>query len=661
MCGVGGVWGTGPLREPQRLAQLFGDALAHRGPDGEGFLGIPGDDGQPQLYRARTAVPDHGLAGLLIHRRLSIIDLATGDQPMAIEGGRCWIVYNGEIYNFRELRRELESGFGASFRTHSDTEVILQVYRHWGIAGFGRLNGMFAFALYDAIRRELVLARDPIGVKPLYWTRGPHGVAFASEIGALLASGQAGREIGPDRLAQFLFFRFVPAPATVWRDVHKVVPGCALRFTRGGAHVEECDFAAPAPATTPPPGRHLGALLAPELRAAVQRQLIADVPVGAWLSGGLDSSLVVAAMSGTPQELTTFAVGFPDAPQRPSELRAARDAAGALGSPLVSRELSEEAYFERLPWALARCEEPLAHPGMLLQADLSAVAGQHVKVVLTGQGADEALGGYPRHHAARVLALVAAVIPQPVGGVLAGQGRVPGETLARVLRVIASPPGVERVAALFSPLSPELAGEWARHCGRERARDAILGPLRRWWNRAPGMDDVARMLYVDVRTSLAEDLLLVADKMAMAHSLEVRVPFLDLDYLRLIESLPGRTRVRLWGRRKRIQHAIGRELLPRRLARALASSSSPVRRKRAFDVPVAEWLRGPMRADLPRFLWGPRSVLPAYVAIDRVRPAVCGFLRGSGRAYRVALACYALEVWLRANLDASPRRPAGDP
>jgi asparagine synthase (glutamine-hydrolysing) len=375
--------------------------------------------------------------------------------------------------------------------------------------------------------------------------------------------------------------------------------------------------------------------------------MLADVPVGAFLSGGLDSSLVVAALGDGARDLPTFAVGFPEEPGRPSELAIARRAAAILKTDHECQELRAEGYFERLPWAIERTEEPLAHAGILLQADLSALARRRVKVVLTGQGADEPFGGYPRHHAARVLPLVAGLLAGVARSAWVRRWGARREAVARVRRVLTAAPGLERTAALFSPLAPEEAGTLVHGCGPALARDAILHAIRPWWDRAAGMDDVARFLYVDVRTALAEDLLLVGDKMAMVHSLEARVPYLDLQYLAALEAIPGSARVAAWGTRKRIQHAIGRVMLPRELSRELATSSSPLRPKRGFDVPVARWFRGPFREGLRDLLVGPQSLLPAYLDARRLEESVQAYLGGSGRAYRQILAFFALEHWLR--------------
>jgi asparagine synthase (glutamine-hydrolysing) len=651
MCGIAGILSQHPLADATRIAHAMSTCLAHRGPDGEGFLGIT------ELGRGvRGATPQdlngHCVHGLLVHRRLAIIDLSTGDQPMSLADGSSWIVFNGEIYNYRELRRELAAGETLQFRTHSDTEVILRVYQRWGIDGFRRLNGIFAFALYDTARRELILARDPVGVKPLYVTETAGTVRFASEIRGLQAGGDVDRRISPEALAQYLYYRFVPAPATLWGAVQKVIPGHVLRFDSSARCVADVDFAAPAP---PPHNRGVQAQeLSERFEQAVRGQLLADVPVGAFLSGGLDSSLVLAALGARASGFPTFAVGFAPQPGRSTELPIAARAAREFHTHHVAAELDVGSYFGRLPWAVGQTEEPLAHPGMLLQADLSALARRAVKVVLTGQGADEPLGGYPRHQAARVLPLVAGLAARPARSRWLGAWGSRWEVVARIRRVLAAPRGIERTAALFSPVAPQEAGAMVRGCGADAGRTAILSSIERWWNRAEGYDDVARTLYVDVRTSLAEDLLLVSDKMSMAHSLEARVPYLDLDYLAFLEAIPGSKRIGLVGRRKPLQQALARRLLPPKLRRELQSTTHPWRRKHGFDVPVSEWFRKSLRGDLLTFLTGPDSALPTLTDAAEVQKAVRGYLQGGGRSYRRVLSLYVLEIWLRQHFGIGP-------
>jgi asparagine synthase (glutamine-hydrolysing) len=622
------------------VARVFADALAHRGPDGEGFL-VVRSGGEPALRRARADVrDDERLEGLLVHRRLSIIDLTTGDQPMGTADGRAWIVYNGEIYNYRDLRDELRRSESEPFRTTSDTEVILRVYRRWGIDGLRRLNGIFAFALYDAAAGELILARDPVGVKPVYWCAGPYGVAFASEIRSLRAAGLAASELSPESLAQYLFYRFVPSPGTVWRDVCKVRPGHALRFGPGGRLVADVDFAAPAPA----PGRLDLDALADAFRSAARRQLLSDVPVGAYLSGGLDSSLVVAAMCAAGARPWSFGIGFAPTATDPGELAASQAASAILGTDHAGVEVTPEPYYARFARAVLEVEEPLAEAGMLLLSDLAALAARRVKVVLTGQGADEPLGGYPRHQAARL-----ALLARPLLGPLARRAAAGTGAWHRFLGLAAARSGAERAAAAYNPLRPAEAGAVVRGCGAAAGHDAIVAGVAPWWERSRGLDPMARLLYVDVRTSLADDLLLMGDKTAMAHGLEARVPYLDLEYLAALEAIPGATRVPLWRRRKWLQHALGRRILPRPLAASLVGSRNPFRKKRGFEVPVDAWLRYGFVTGLLDVLIGPGSALPAYIDRAFIRRTVEPFLRGAG-AYRPVLALYVLETWLRAEV-----------
>ena len=651
MCGIGGVWGVGPIDDPARMAALFGDALAHRGPDGEGFLAIPLDPGLAPCVCRREATPTlPPLRGLVIHRRLSIIDLTTGDQPMGLPTGDVWIAYNGEIYNFKELRRELLAVEEADFRTTSDTEVILRVYRHWGAAGFSRLNGIFAFAMYDARQQRLILARDPVGVKPLYWAASAAGMAFASEVRPLDAAGYVPRDVAPERLAQFLFYRFVPAPGTLWRRVCKVTPGHALTFDAAGAVVADCDFASP-PLPPQALGRSaVGRLLGDRLAEAVQRQLVADVPVGAFLSGGMDSTLVVAAARAhaAPQ---TFAIGFPSTATEPSELEAATRASLALGTAHAHLEISPDDYFRRFPEAVLQVEEPLAEAGMLLLSDLAGLAARHVKTVLTGQGADELLGGYRRHHAIRLSLL----LPDLGAAALVRRLGEHHELLGRFAQLLGAPRGAQLAAAAFGITAPADVGRAVRGCGADVGQQVIVDGVRAWWTKGAGLDDMGRILYVDVRTSLAEDLLLMGDKTAMAHGLEARVPYLDLEYLRLAESLPGTQRLSLWHRRKWIQHLLARRFLPSRLARTLGGGVlGPLATKRGFEVPMDSWLRGGFGRGLLEVLTGNQSCLPAYVDPGFLRHVTERYLESRRGHYRAVLALYVLEIWLRARIAGVP-------
>jgi len=301
------------------------------------------------------------------------------------------------------------------------------------------------------------------------------------------------------------------------------------------------------------------------------------------------------------------------------------------------------AYFSRFPEIVLQVEEPLAEAGMLLLFDLSAAVARHVKVVLTGQGADEPLGGYVRHQASR-LALILARVPGLGGASRFGSAN---EKVARFLHVLRADPGPGRAAAPFSSLSPEACGSLVRGCGPEAGRVAILAGVDRWWRRSEGMDDLGRMLYVDVRTSLADDLLLMGDKTAMAHGLEARVPLLDLEYLSFLESIPGPSRIPLWRRRKWIQHGLARRMLPPGLVEALKGSNNPFGKKLGFEVPVDAWLRRGFGSRLVDVIAGPKSMLPEYIDRAYLTRTVGQYLDDPRQSYRTVLGLYVLEIWFR--------------
>lgn len=651
MCGIAGFLGSSPTASWRETATRLSRGLAHRGPDGEGFLAIHERDKSPAVFNCESSLQNANAAarGVIVHRRLSIIDLATGDQPMRSALSALWIAFNGEIYNHRELRQELSARHGCSFRTSSDTEVILESYRVWGTAGFAKLNGMFAFVLWDDERKTLLLARDPLGVKPLYWGRSPEGMWFSSELSVALDAGFVERAISHEHLARYLYYRFVPAPHTLWSKALKVRPGHVLQFDTFGHLQSEHDFTPQFAGELKVDEREAVVLLKDALPLAIKRQMVADVPIGAFLSGGLDSAILTSQMRNASGWTPTFAVGFDHDKGVTNELPQARRVASALGTEHFERGLDVEAYFESLPQAILDADEPVAHPGMLLQSYVSSLAREHVKAVLTGQGADEPLGGYPRHYALRLWELLRPAAPLFSHRAAVRRYAERNETFARILRLSQSATPRDRALSMFGPLSESEVLRWTG-LERELGPEDLHQPMLHWWERGAGMDPLARALYVDSRTSLPEDLLLVGDRMSMRHSLEARVPFLDLEYMELVERLPGSLRVRLLKRRKHLQHAVARHLLPSQLQRELAATGRPWKRKVGFSVPVAEWFRNSVSSRLADFVSGPGAVLPEYLDAAVTRNRVDAFLAGHGRAYRLPLVLFVLECWLRMNI-----------
>jgi asparagine synthase (glutamine-hydrolysing) len=602
------------------------EALAHRGPDGEGMRFLAGR---------------HAAFG---HRRLSIIDLVTGDQPMSNEDGRVWVTYNGEIYNHRELRTELE-GCGHRFRTRSDTEVLVHGFEAWGPDLFPRLNGIFAFALFDGRSPdgEIWLVRDPVGAKPVYLGGTSEQWWFASELAAARRAGLLPDDLRPEAIEEFLVYRFIPSPGTPYRAAWKVPPGHYCRLPLGrpmGTPLFQRYGSAFAPSGLPQGRREWESAIRDGLSAAVGRQLMADVPVGSLLSGGVDSTVVTRLMcdrmAQTPQ---AFAIGF-GARDLNGELPMARAAAAALRVPLQEVEVDEVEYQQAWLSLATRWGEPVANTGILLVAMLCRRVRETHKVVLSGQGADEPLGGYPRHTAERWY---------PLGHGLQWLLRAMPERWAesdrvsRMRRVMAEHDRARRIAEILAVFSPREV-EWLT--GRACA-DRLAGPVQAWLDETEPSDGLNTLLFVDARLSLADDLLLVADHMSMASSVELRVPFLDLEFLALLERMPSRYKLAWTGARKWLYRRAVRGLLPAEVRPALVGWRARTGRKLGFTTPVERWVDQWVSGAAVEFLTGRDAVLPQFVRADRVRAFIAGIRsRAAGRNRQLA-ALYVLETWLR--------------
>jgi asparagine synthase (glutamine-hydrolysing) len=529
--------------------------LAHRGPDSDG------------------AHVDGPVA--LAARRLSIIDLETGDQPIANEDGSVVVVQNGELYDYRALRRELESQ-GHAFRTSGDTEVLAHLYEQRGDRFAERLRGMFAAAVWDARRRRLVLARDRFGIKPLYYRAAAGELEFASELRALPRG-----EIDLDALEAFLAFNSVPAPLTIFRGVHKLPPGHLLVWEDGEARLER--YARPAPAARDAVRRQPEDELADELRErlrdSVRAHLVADVPVGVLLSGGVDSALLAAFAAEAPGEpVRTFTIGFRE--RSFDETADARRVAERYGT--RHRELVLEPDAALLLPALADAfDEPFADSSALPTYLVSELAAQDVKVALSGEGGDELFGGY-HTYAADLLAQRTGALARLARPLVE---RLPVSTsrtsvdyrLKRFVRAAHLPP-LERHHGWKEIFAPDARAELT---GRRSEFDPV-DLLRARFAETEGAELLARLQDVDLGTYLVDDLLVKTDRASMAHSLEARVPFLDTAVTDLALALPTGAKVRGF-RKKRLLRLAAEPLLPREIVRG---------RKRGFSIPAAAWLRG---------------------------------------------------------------------
>ena len=637
MCGIAGFSGD---FEPELLERM-NRSMAHRGPDAAGTLHDPA---------ARL-----GLA----HRRLSIIDLSErGRQPMADATGRVWISYNGELYNYRELRRELVQD-GYAFRSESDTEVLLNLYLRDGAKMLARLNGIFAFAIWDTRSRELLVARDPLGVKPLYWATTPRGVLFASELKALLQEPSLDRSLDPRALRHHLLYLWCPSPQTVVARVRKLEPGHALRI-RDGPVVEhfgyyELPFDQELVAW---PLEDAIVQVRKHLTRAVERQLVADVPVGAFLSGGLDSSSVVALARralGSQQRLQCFTIGFHDESARAEGMAAdlphAQRVAAHLDVDLHTIWVGPEMVRE-LPRMLFHLDEPQADPAPINALFISRLAREHgIKVLLSGAGGDDVFTGYRRHYAL-VQEPLWSWLPTPVRrGMRAASGWIrPTSELTRRLGKAfryADLDGDRRIAAYFHWIAPErllpILGPRLREDGEPGDGDPVLAALERLPRSVPALN---RMLYLEERFFLADHNLNYVDKVSMANGVEVRVPFLDPDLVGLAARLPlgmkQHGRLGKWVLRRAMEPHLPRDVI--------------YRTKTGFGAPLRHWLRNELAGVVDdalspqtltrRGLFDPEGVR-ALVRLDRER-------RVDATYTIFAMIC--IELWCRMFVD--PRVPA---
>ncbi|HZT94565.1 MAG TPA: asparagine synthase (glutamine-hydrolyzing) [Gaiellaceae bacterium] len=554
MCGICGIATTHGLADVEAL-RAMSDLLAHRGPDSHGEH------------------VDGGLA--LAARRLSILDLEHGDQPIANEDGSCLVVQNGEIYNYPELRAELESA-GHELRTRCDTEALVHLYEEHGTAFAERLRGMFAVAIWDAGRRRLVLARDRYGIKPLYYRHRDDELRFASELRALPRGG-----IDVDALEAFLAFNSVPAPYSIFREVRKLPAGHVLVWENGTISLER--YARPGPVSEAELRTGDEAELVEELRArlrdSVRAHLLSDVPVGVLLSGGVDSAALAAlAAQETPEPVHTFTIGFAE---RSFDERAdARLVAERYGTD--HHELLVRPEPELLLRALAEAfDEPFADSSALPTYLVSQLAAEHVKVALSGEGGDELFGGYYTYAADLVadrLAPLARAVRPLVEALPASSRKASLDYKAKRFVRAAHLPPLERHHGWKEIFSPDARAELT---GRRTAFDP-LDVYRARYEETAGSPQLARLQDVDFGVYLVDDLLVKTDRASMAHSLEARVPLLDPLVTNLAFALPTRLKV----------HGLAKKVLLRKAVEPLLPAEVVHGRKRGFSIPAAAWLRG---------------------------------------------------------------------
>jgi asparagine synthase (glutamine-hydrolysing) len=618
MCGIAGeVSWRGVDRD---AAARMAERLRHRGPD-----------------RRSTYFSPAGRCALA-HARLRIIDLETGEQPMANEDGSVWVVFNGEIYNFAELRRELESA-GHAFKTRSDTEVIVHGYEHWGDRFPKRLDGMFAVAVWDDLRQRLFLARDHAGKKPLYVYQDDDRLLFASEIKAILEHPSADPSIDPGALPLYLTYGYVPTPRTLHRRIRKLPPASCLVLEpdRGAREWSfwDIDFT-PRPIRAEEAAEELRVLM----RAAVRKRMIADVPLGAFLSGGVDSTIVVGLMSEAASDpVRTFSIGYSGDPVY-DETSYARLAARRFGAEHVEFMVGPQS-IELVDRLVEAHDEPFGDSSAIPTFIVSELARQDVTVALVGDGGDELFAGYLRFYAA----MLSERVPQGLFGLAASLTRRlphnpnPRSLSRRFARFAgaASLPLEERMlrwigffaGEVSSLLRPELSID------DRKLAESFREPLKRTRELSP----LARVLDLNFRTYLLDDLLPKADRCSMAHGLELRSPFLDTAVMEFAARLPDRLKLRA-GKTKLILRQTFRDLLPPEIEK---------RGKMGFGIPLPTWLRKEWRVAVEERLLNPKARLYEWLRPDPVRSMAEQHFAATADYGHQLWALLTLETWLARN------------
>jgi asparagine synthase (glutamine-hydrolysing) len=619
MCGIAGA-----VVRPESLVDLpvidrMLDSLAHRGPDGRGTA------------RYSSQAGDRVLLG---HRRLAIIDPAGGKQPMCDDAAGLALTFNGEIYNFRELRAEL-AACGCKFALDSDTEVLLRAYQHWGEKVVERLRGMFAFAIWDASRQQLFIARDRFGEKPLFLHEDADGIYFASEIKALLHLPQPRPQVNLSAVWDFLAYRYVPGPQTLLEGIRKLAPGTCATWKDGRLTERRYWFAPDRDASQASAANEdVVETFLGRLDDAVKMQMVSDVPFGAFLSGGLDSSTIVALMTRHNTNVRTFSVGFGEGGY--SELEYANVVARHFGTQHHELIVGFDDIVENLPKLVGYRDAPVSEPSDIPIYMLAKEASKTVKMVLTGEGSDEILGGYPKH-----------VFERFAQGYQLMPGMIRHNLIAPITHSL--PYGFRRAKTAITNLNIEDWRErYVRWFGaldhREREELSVLrlngydhGNDAPPFDSAPDSSTLRRMLYFDQTSWLPDNLLERGDRMTMAASIESRVPFLDHELAGYVSTLPDSYRVKGL-KTKWILRQAGRSLIPDAILE---------RKKVGFRVPVNKWFQGPLKEYLCDHLRGRDSKTRAYYdpqVLDRVMD---DHIEGRQNHEKLLWALLNLEIWHR--------------
>jgi asparagine synthase (glutamine-hydrolysing) len=622
MCGIAGQFNF-QRREPVERETIvrMADSIAHRGPDDEGFF-IAGPVG-------------------LGFRRLSIIDLAGGHQPMSDAEEAVWIIFNGEIYNYKELRAELEKK-GHQFRTNSDTEVIIHGYKEWGTDVFNHLNGMFGLAIWDVRNQRLVVARDAMGIKLVYYRLAHGRLTFGSEIRPILVAEDSKPEVDPVALKLFLQFRYAPSPLTIFQGIRKLAPGTMLVVEAGEFREERWYNFVPTPFATPKKDEEAVEELLHLYKGAVRRHLLSDVPVGILLSGGLDSGLLLALMNEQGGPWPAYTIGYGET-FADDELRDAAETAALLGARHITVRLDQGEFERSLPRIVECLEEPIAASSVVPMYFVSRRARQDVKVALIGQGPDELFGGYKRHLGVRYGEWWRGLpggLRSMIGFAVNGLPR--NEMLKRGVRSLGVDDRLKRYQDVFSLAPAETIDRLFRDDVLPEKRDdhELVEYWRGLTSQLEHTDELGGFQLLEIRSSLPDELLMYADKLSMAHSLEVRVPYLDRTVVEYVQRLSANFKVRN-GTRKWLHRQVCRNYLPPPIIQ---------RKKRGFAVNVVDdWFHSSLKSELPDVLLDETSLMFDLLKPESVRNLLSAHRSWQQDNHKLLFSLVMLEQWLRAH------------
>lgn len=603
----------------QKLKRMT-DSITHRGPDDEG-------------YHISDSI---GLG----FRRLSIIDLSGGHQPMSDQEKNVWVIFNGEIYNFPDLKKELE-GYGHIFQTRSDTEVIVHGYKQWGIDVLNHLNGMFGLAIWDEKKKRLVLARDRMGIKMIYYKIENGLLYFGSEIRAILAVLNQKPDINSSAINLFLRYRYTPAPHTIYNGIQKLAAGTCLIVENGNAEVKRWWNYKPQLFDPVPSEAQVKEELLELYRQAVKSHLLSDVPLGILLSGGVDSSMLLALMNEFGEGWKSFTVGYGKS-FADDELDDAKETAEIFKSSHYSVEINRQSFEQTLSKIIACVEEPIASSSIVPMYHVCQKARQEVKVALMGQGPDELFGGYTRHlgvQYGKYWRSIPEIMRKPVGKMLTILPR--NESIRRGLYSLEVPQRMIRYQQIFSVMSQSIiSGLFQEKVLPDGFGNRIPDSWKELEKLLESTDELGGFQYLEIRSSLPDELLMYGDKLSMAHSLEVRVPYLDTKIVEYVERLPAKFKIR-FGNRKWIHKQVCSSYLPKQIIN---------RKKRGFAVNVVDrWFKESLSNEFDGMLLDKSSRMYEFLKPEEVQYLYKDHINGKSDNHKILFSLIVLEKWMRDN------------